>query len=909
MSLAYGRSGERIRRLDALRMNAGVLLLLVTLGLWLMVIALLHGGEVRAVAEAERETEVLARAYAENIGSVMRNLDLVLSNIADTWADGDVDETEMRRAFNNFNQISGNLGVILSIADKDGRLIASTQALPPEPVSIADRPHFLAHREHPGRQMFLGAPTKGRLSQQWSVHASKAIIKNRSFDGLVVMAIDPVRLGNFGAFALSGKSYTATVFKDDGVVLTRFPQPMPFLGRGVTAAPFQDAVAPPQGTYRRVTTLDGVERIIGYSKLDNYPVVITVGLPVDEVLAGARSHAAQMLTMAGLATILLLISGGLMILQIGHQQREAIAQQRRAEELETKVSERTGELQSANQELELAASVFHNTQEGVLVTDASGQILSVNPAFSLITGYSSREALGQRPSLLKSDRHGIDFYDGMWMSLLQSGVWQGEIWNRKKCGEAYLEWLTINRIDGPDGKPLRYVSVFRDITELRSNEEQVRHLAYHDALTGLPNRALFLDRFGHALALAQREDSRLAVVFMDLDGFKAVNDTFGHEVGDELLQEVARRIRQTLRRDTDTVARLGGDEFVLLIEGISSAETVAQLAEEIIASVRQPITLRGHSVKVGASLGLALFPEDGSDVKTLMQQADTAMYAAKAAGKNTYRFFRADMQDSVSEKMGLEQSLRNAIRDDQLELHYQPKIGLESDGVHGVEALVRWRHPDRGLIAPDDFIPLAEECGLISELGDWVLAEAVRQASVWRGQGHAVPVAVNLSARQVVPLQLEEKIAALLSESGLPPNLLEIELTETALLDSPVEAAQILGRLREMGLTVAIDDFGVGFSSLARLRDLPVDTIKIDRSFISGIEGNGKDVNIVRIIAAIAKLFDMTVVAEGVETAQQAELLTEFEGMVCQGYHYARPMTAPAFQDWLNRRSQPVAAD
>jgi diguanylate cyclase (GGDEF)-like protein/PAS domain S-box-containing protein len=563
----------------------------------------------------------------------------------------------------------------------------------------------------------------------------------------------------------------------------------------------------------------------------------------------------------------------------------------------------------AEEELRLAASVFHNSAEGVLVTDAECTIVSVNPAFCEITGYSESEALGQTPRLLRSDRHASEFYRTMWEALGRYGRWQGEIWNRRKGGEAYLEWLTINRIDDHNGIPVRYVSVFHDITEMRRKDERIHHLAFHDALTGLPNRTLILERLQHAIKRSQREHTRLAVTFIDLDRFKGVNDALGHDVGDLLLQEVARRIKGRLRA-MDTVARLGGDEFVVLMEDLREAGDCACLAQELIGEVARPMLLDGHHVEIGASMGMAFFPEDGSDTLELMKCADLAMYAAKAAGRNTYRFFQPQMMERTSQRLTLEMDLRHAIADDQLELHYQPQVDMASGRPTGVEALVRWRHPVRGLLAPDDFIPLAEESGLIVELGAWVLATACRQAGAWRAAGRRIKVAVNVSARELEAGDLVERIVELIAEHGFAPGDLEIELTESAVMANPQHVSGIFARLRQLGVSVAVDDFGTGYSSLAYLRRLPLDILKIDRSFVMDADHNDEDAQIVKTILALGQALKLQVVAEGIETAGQAELLQTLGCRSAQGYLFSRPQPLAVIEAWLDSAAdgQPPAA-
>lgn len=557
---------------------------------------------------------------------------------------------------------------------------------------------------------------------------------------------------------------------------------------------------------------------------------------------------------------------------------------------------------AAEEELRLAASVFHNSAEGVLITDTAGIIMSVNPAFTEITGYTEAEALGKTPRLLRSDRQGPEFYRAMWTALTTDGCWQGEIWNRRKNGEAYLEWLTINRIDNKDGAPVRYVAVFHDITEMRRKDERIHHLAFHDALTGLPNRTLMLDRLQHAVVRSQREQSRVSVIFIDLDRFKSVNDGLGHDIGDLLLQQVAQRIKGRLRA-MDTVARLGGDEFVVLMEDLKDAEYCASLAQQLIAAIARPMKLRQHTVEIGASLGLAFFPEDGTDALELMKRADMAMYAAKAAGRNTYRFFQQDMLERTNERLTLEMDLRRAIANGDFELHYQPKIALATGKVLGVEALVRWRHPARGLVLPAEFIPVAEESGLIVDLGAWVLEAACRQMAAWRLRGLHIRVAVNVSARQLDAGDLVERIAGLTVRHGIEPKDLEIELTESTVMANPENVAGLLARLRQLGVTVAVDDFGTGYSSLAYLRRLPIDVLKIDRSFVMAADRDDEDAQIAKTILALGRALRLQVVAEGIETRSQARLLLSLGCEAAQGFLYSRPLPAGDIENWLAKNA------
>ena len=572
------------------------------------------------------------------------------------------------------------------------------------------------------------------------------------------------------------------------------------------------------------------------------------------------------------------------------------------EKLEQRVRERTAELEAREADLKLAASVFHNTTEGVLITDAEGTILSVNPAFSEITGYAAAEAIGRKPSLLRSDHHGPEFYRAMWDRLLSEGQWQGEIWNRRKNGEAYPEWLTISTVPGSDGVPMRYVSVFSDMTEVRRKDEHIRHQAFHDALTGLPNRALLLDRLEHGIEFARRDQGRLGVVFIDLDRFKAINDTLGHDIGDGLLREVGERLSRSVR-GSDTVARMGGDEFVILLEEVEEMEALAVLAKKVVAAISAPMDIGGHAIQVGASVGIACYPDDGVTAVMLMKNADAAMYGAKSAGRGVYRFFQPAMTEKAAHRLKLEMELRNAVGNRELELHYQPKLDLATNEPCGMEALVRWRHPEQGLLPPAEFIPIAEETGIINEIGNWVLEETCRQLAEWRDRGMKQhKVAVNVSARQLQAGNLIERIDDLTRQYGIAPSCLEIELTESVIMANPEDSAAIFTRLRQLGVSVAVDDFGTGYSSLAYLRRLPIDVLKIDRSFVSDAVLNVEDAQIVRTILALGQALKLTVVAEGIETEQQADFLRSCKCAIGQGYMYSRPIPAAEMEAWLNAR-------
>lgn len=545
--------------------------------------------------------------------------------------------------------------------------------------------------------------------------------------------------------------------------------------------------------------------------------------------------------------------------------------------------------------------LLHHATEGVLITDQRGTILRVNPAFTEITGYSREEAIGRKPNLLRSRRQPPAFYRQMWEALNTRGFWQGEIWNRRRNGQAYLQWLTINRIDDAFGHPSVYVGLFQDLTELRSRDEHIRRLAFHDALTGLPNRQLLLERLSLALERARRDNQMLAVIFVDLDRFKGINEALGHEVGDRLLCRTGQRLRDHLR-SSDTLSRVGGDEFLILMENLGSPQHCASRTQQLLQKIALPIRLSGYELGITASMGMAFFPEDGDSPSELMKRAEMAMYAAKGSGGNGYRFFREEMLERTANRLKMEIELRQAISKGELELHYQPKVDLGNGRLTGVEALVRWQRPDGELCSPAEFIPLAEESRLICDIGDWVLCAACQQAALWYAQGESIRVSVNISARQLEDAGLLDQVRNLLRQFELPPHLLELELTESLVMADPQSVSGLLQALRALGVGVAVDDFGTGYSSLAYLRRLPLDTLKIDRSFVQDALNNEEDAQIIKTILALGLSLKMEVIAEGVENEDQARLLHQLGCTQAQGYLYGRPMTAEQFNHWLSAR-------
>ncbi|MFN3397714.1 MAG: putative bifunctional diguanylate cyclase/phosphodiesterase, partial [Sulfurimicrobium sp.] len=558
--------------------------------------------------------------------------------------------------------------------------------------------------------------------------------------------------------------------------------------------------------------------------------------------------------------------------------------------------------QRAAAQLALAAKVFEQSGEGISITDADCNIVTVNQAFTAITGYSEAEVLGRNPRILASGRHDQDFYRVMWNAINSGGSWEGEIWNRRKDGSVYPEWLSISRVLDSDGRVTEYIGIFSDITEHKKAEEDILRLAHFDALTGLPNRVLLNDRVSHALSIAQRSEKPMAVLFLDLDHFKNINDTLGHHVGDELLVEIAKRL-QSLVREEDTVSRLGGDEFVLLLP-TSDVAGAAHVAEKLLETVAQRYEHEQHELVITASIGIAMYPEDGEDFESLAKNADMAMYRAKQDGRNRYRFFTPEMQARSARNLQLENALRRALERGQLQLHYQPQVAMGDGRVIGVEALLRWTHPELGSVSPAEFIPIAEDSGQIAAIGEWVLRTAVRQMRAWMDSGIApMIVAVNLSAVQFRQPSLPELVTRIVDEANLPPQYLELELTEGVAMDDPLAAIAVMNDLHRRGIRMSIDDFGTGYSSLSYLKRFKIYKLKIDQSFVRNLSENPEDKAIINAVISLAKSLGLQTIAEGVETEAQLAFLREQGCHEIQGYYYSKPLPAEQLETFVIERA------
>ena len=586
------------------------------------------------------------------------------------------------------------------------------------------------------------------------------------------------------------------------------------------------------------------------------------------------------------------------------------------EKIEHKVSQRTKELKVSNIQLQneikerkkyekqmmLSASVFENTIEGIVITDRDAIIQRVNQAFTNITGFSPDEAIGENPRILKSDRHDTQFYKQMWQALKDCGMWEGEIWNRRKNGETYPDWLSINVINDTQGEPINYVGLFHDISELKKNETMLKYQANYDPLTGLPNRQLFNDRLKMAISHNSREDLvlPLGVLFCDLDDFKNINDSLGHYFGDLLLKEVAKRLSECCREE-DTVARLGGDDFLIICSFTRQNEPAAtSLAQRILNSFEEPFILKKQQIYTQISIGITLFPEDGKDFESLVKNAEVAMYRSKDVGKNRFSFYTTELNREVLRRISLSNDLRGALAREEFIVYYQPKIDIKTGLVSGMEALVRWNRRKTEMVSPVEFIPLAEDTSVIYALGEWVMEEACSRIREFSSLcGRDLKIAVNLSVKQFAQKDLIYRIQEIIQKTGLSSHLLTVEITENIVIKNIDATIHILKLLNALGIRISIDDFGTGYSSLSYLKLMPLSELKIDKSFVDDIPDNLEACAIVKTVLSLAENLNLKTVAEGVETLAQLEFLKKEGCHEIQGYYYCKPISHEEMKTFL----------
>lgn len=832
-------------------------------------LALIWSATLWDIARSEKEvqstveitTRTLARALSEHMMSTVKRLELTARELDDAWAPTG---NEIVEEANRLKKSVGDLALQITIVEPNGIVRYSTLPFVAG-VSIADREHFKVHLTPPWREMFVGKPVLGRVSGKWTIQFSSPIVRNDTLVGVIVLSVEPEYFASFFRSLGLAPLDSIDVIRADGTLLVRSTGDALIYGHVIQGTSYLKENAPVSGNFRRPSQIDGIERIFGYYKLGQYGLIFVVGSAVQNAFVAYEQIRTVTLWGSSLISLLLVALGIL-----------AYDSVRRRDD--------------ANRQLELTGQVFDFTGEAICITDSNTNILAVNDSFCRLTGYSQAEIIGKTPSTLASGRHSKEFYRHMWDQLHSSGWWEGEIWNSKKDGTHYLEWLNIRVVRNLRGIITNYIGVFADIKKIAVTQRRIEFLATHDELTQLPNRAVFCDRLRSALDTCSPTGDTFAVAFIDIDDFKIVNDSIGHAAGDNLLKEMAVRL-STAAGANAILSRFGGDEFTLLLENADEAAAAAT-AQRIIESLRQPITVSDFEIYTGVSIGIALHPAHGSDISSLLQNADSAMYHAKEQGKNTYSFFNDDLQIKAAIQLQIESGLPRAIAENELVLHYQPQVELDTGRVVGLEALVRWQHPHDGMLFPGKFIPQAEKSRLIDRLGEWVADNAAAQIARWLSAGLTPPkVSINISPSQFLRGAALPMIEQIIDKYSIPPHLLAIELTESALMTDPKEAQRTLGKFRDMGLEISIDDFGTGFSSLSSLRHYPINLLKVDQSFVRDLEHAPDACAITQTVIDLARYLGISSIAEGIENEGQ---FTKIKMMGCnigQGFFFSKALS------------------
>jgi len=874
----------------------------------------------RSIANAKTSLRTLASTMISNTGSKIADAYQLLERLATRPIVRQVDPNncdETLKEIYNLNPSYANIGY----SDMQGSVVCSAVPQPGgKPVNIAKTPWFKKSLKE--KTFTVGEPFLGPITHRWVTVLSMPI-RNEHHEMVGAVHL-PLNLDAFDPhiptqYLPAGSRYG--FFSEDGTMIWRNFDPEHLIGTIPKAEAALEIVKVRDGEFES-RAKDGVIRYFSVVPMPEVGWVAYVGVPVKEIYTAARARAITITAIALIAIVLLLIiaidiarriakpmlelesaaraiqSGnlGVRAVAVGPREVAAVAQQFNA---------MIDAQQLSIEQLRIDATAFES-HEGTMVTDAKGVILRVNQAFTNDTGYTAEEAVGQTARILKSGRHDAEFYKRMWESINRTGTWQGEIWDRRKNGEIYPKWLTITAVKDNDGVVTHYVGIHVDITERKAAENEIQLLAYYDLLTRLPNRRLLMDRLQQAIASGARTGRKGALLLIDLDNFKTLNDTLGHQVGDQLLQQIAQRLEACVR-DGDTVARLGGDEFVVILENLSehaldAASQIETVGEKILTSLRQPYQFATHKYESTASIGATLFNDKPQATNELLKQADIAMYQAKKAGRNALRFFDTKMQASITARVSLESELRKALEDRQFLLHYQIQVDSSHRPI-GAEALIRWPHPERGMVPPAEFIPLSEETGLILPIGLWVLNTACAQLKIWEldAQTRDLVMAVNVSSKQFRQADFVAQVNAAIQRHAINPMRLELELTESLLLDDIEDTIATMNILSEIGVQFSLDDFGTGYSSLQYLKRLPLDQIKIDKSFVRDIATDMSDKAIVRTIVAMAKSLDISVIAEGVETEKQRQLLLKIGCAHFQGYLFGKPVPIAQFEALLKQ--------
>jgi len=886
-SAAHGRFFS-LRTLSGLVGLAGIItLLLISLA-----------NERQVVEKNARQTvENLSLVLQEQALASVQKIDLLLRDIQGHVRPGDMRlqrgtggarAMELHELLKSRIETTPDVSVVHLTNAKGEHIISSLTPLPL--INIADRDYFQYQKSNAAAGLVISPPLISRTIGKWSLVLTRRLnFEDGSFAGVVTCIMNLDYLQQFYGSLHLGTQGAVAMYDTKMRLVARFPRSEKDMGKtpaGHAALPLVEKGIT-HAVYHTKAAIDGVDRLYSFRQVGKLPLFVFAGIARDDYLAEWRKHVWQY--GVGALIFSMIVMGFLL-------------RQRQVDET----------LRKNEADLRVAATAFES-QQGMIITDVRCIILQVNHAFVNITGYTAEETVGQTPRLLKSERNPPDFFTAMWENINRTGLWQGEIWNRRKNGDVYPAWLTITAVKGTNDEVTNYVGTLNDITERKAVEEKINNLAFYDPLTHLPNRRLLMDRLRQALTSRNRSRHPGALLFIDLDNFKSLNDTKGHDIGDLLLIEVANRLKNRVR-ERDTVARLGGDEFVVILEDLGAeaernsarAELVAQ---KILETISLPYHLQNHEYRTTCSIGIGLLNDHETSVDELLKRADAAMYQAKQSGRNTLQFFDPTMQAALEVRMTLESDLRHALLQNQYQLYYQAQVD-HTGRVIGAEALLRWIHPQHGLVSPKQFIPLAEETGLIIPIGQWVLEVACQQIKAWETspRTRSLRLAVNVSARQFRQPDFVEQVREIIKKAAIDPSLLKLELTESMVLGDVTDTIAKMQALKQIGVHFSMDDFGSGYSSLAYLTRLPLDQLKIDQSFVHNIGTKSTDVVIIQTIVGMANNLGIEVIAEGVETQLQRDFL---EGAGCryyQGYLFGRPVPLEEFTASLLAQSEIISS-
>ncbi|CAG2158297.1 bifunctional diguanylate cyclase/phosphodiesterase [Cupriavidus numazuensis] len=869
----FGKALQRLRQVFS-PLNLGAAAWLIAT--WAFAAFQLASERDRLLHDAAERTQSEALAFGAYSKSSILRLSEFLLDLRTSWLVGQTGFIDLVREREN---LVVDLSFQVAVIDKHGLLIYSSIAPPAsgEKVDLSGREHFRVHQNAGGRDtLFISDPVKGKISRKWSIQFTRPILRAGRFDGVIVVSVSPEQFASFAQSFTNRDGEVASVIKTSGQVIARVPALEGSLARSVSNRPYLDSASPQSGSYRAVSGSEGVERVFGYYRIPEFGLNFVVGESIDLVLAPYEVYRRVAFAGAIASTLLL----GLLYYSL----RRSMAERRRHLE-----------------EMRLASLVYSSSSEAMVVTSLEGTIIDVNPAFAAATGYTAEEIKGRSSYSVSGASNAAALVERVRATVNAKGRWSGEFLIRRKDGSEFPAYLTVDTYLADAYGERRRVALIHDMTEKRQAEEVIRHQANFDALTDLPNRRLFFERLEQEIERSRGTQDVLALLFIDLDRFKEVNDTLGHNQGDLLLLEAARRIGASVRA-SDTVARLAGDEFTVILPAVGDAGVAGDIAEAILKQIAAPYRLAGELVVVSASIGVAIYPKDADNAETLLVYADHAMFAAKEEGRNRWKIFTQALLQAERERLRITQDLRTALASRQFALHYQPIVDLRTGKVCKAEALIRWNHPVRGPIHPADFIPVAEESGLIIDIGRWVLAEALDRLARWQALlGKGFQISVNKSPMEFcAPANGPESWSSMIERRNVPVGSLVIEITEGSLMEQSADIMDQLSRFQAAGIEIALDDFGTGYSSLSYLRRLDIDYIKIDRSFIRSLTRGPDDVALCRAIISMAHALRIRVIAEGVETESQRDILLAAGCDYGQGHFFCPPVEASAFEAFVS---------